>query len=293
LVVDDDLLRIGLAGQYVYYYLINGTIKRVPIGGGPPEVVAYDSPEELTGDATHLYFYTSNFGGQTPTIRRVPVAGGKVEDVAAAPAAPTAFTIDDRHVYFLTEGGFKGFEDVIGPAVYRVPLAGGPVTTIGIANKPDWIGLDASYVYWADKGVVWKTAKATAGTTPLGDGGVEAGGAMKVIDTQTFAKGRRYALDDEWIYWAALRHLQRGSKAGGGIVEELVEEPELNFDWPIADGADVFVTTVGFSPVNKLVRYHKADRTTKLVATWDGGQLVADATHLYMGSRGILKLPKP
>jgi hypothetical protein len=55
----------------------------------------------------------------------------------------------------------------------------------------------------------------------------------------------------------------------------------------------VFVTTVGFAPVNKLVRYHKADRTTKLVATWSGGQLVADATHLYMGWGGILKLPKP
>jgi hypothetical protein len=50
---------------------------------------------------------------------------------------------------------------------------------------------------------------------------------------------------------------------------------------------------VSFGPVNRLIRFHKADRTTQVLATWDGGPIVIDDTHVYLrASDGILKVAK-
>ena len=295
LLVDDNVGRIARAGQYLYYSIIvGGAIKRIPVAGGAPESVAPLRPNAMTGDATHLYFYTGALGGEVPMIRRVPVAGGPVQDLTSTPAAPTALAIDGSHVYFVREGGFNGFMDVYGPAVHRLPLAGGPITDIAIASKPDWVGVDGTDVYWADKGVVWKTAKATAGMTPLGDGGASAGGAVKVIDTRSFATGVPYAVDAEHVYWPAGGALSRAPKAGGGMAEEVATEvDDLPFGYPTADATDVYLSTVSFGPVNRLIRFHKADRTTKVLATWDGGPIDIDDTHVYLrASGGILKIAK-
>src|SRR6185295_17978480 len=59
LLVDDNVGRIARAGQYVYYSIIvGGALRRIPVAGGASESVAPLRPNAMTGDATHLYFYT-------------------------------------------------------------------------------------------------------------------------------------------------------------------------------------------------------------------------------------------
>ena len=294
LFADANMLGFARAGQYLYYTVLSGGLKRAPIAGGPPENVSFDHPDGLVGDATHVYFYTGAYGGGPPKFYRIPVAGGPTQELATSPGAPKDFAIDGTHLYFVHEGRWNGFMNLPSPAVHRVPLAGGPVADVGVATRADWIGIDGSDVYWADVGVLWKTAKATAGTVPLGDAGAGAGGAVQVIDTRSFSTAVPYGIDEQFIYWPVGGRLARAPKAGGGMAEEVATEVDdypLGEPWP--DATDVYVPTAAYIPVNKLLRFHKADRTITVVATWEGNRAAADATHVYLrGTNGILAVAK-
>jgi hypothetical protein len=157
--------------------------------------------------------------------------------------------------------------------------------------------VDATHVYWLDQGIIWRTPKAGAGTTPLGDGGATAGGASMIIDTQ--ATTNEFVVDADSVYWTNHTYggLYRAPKSGGGSIQTV--STGLNSYALVADDRDVyFVDYFG-----GVVRYHKADGTTTTIAAVGArhaGQIAADTSHVYVvafgaagqGGSGIVRIAK-
>jgi hypothetical protein len=174
----------SIAANATHVYFANGEdIKRVPVGGGTPEIV-YSTPQvaRIVLDATNVYFaeginntlQTVAFDGPSPktprtlasqkdpmrfaiwsgaayfasqrdkTIKSVAVTGGATPVLLAeTDDEPLSIAADGSGIYY---GSNKGLS--------RLPLAGGKPSPV---NAPDTqshmvldIALDASHVYWID-----------------------------------------------------------------------------------------------------------------------------------------------
>lgn len=106
---------------YVYWGMDDGRVRRAPVGGGGFNDLASGQGYvyNLALSGPDLYFLTDIF--EAGSLRRVPAGGGAPVEVSTAFQLSSAggLTFDATYVYFARD-----------TAVYRMPLAGGAVTTL-------------------------------------------------------------------------------------------------------------------------------------------------------------------
>ncbi|MFO0758437.1 MAG: hypothetical protein U0359_18235 [Byssovorax sp.] len=170
MLVDDahGIQAMGVDGTHLYWSVFTdeadnppapgpGGLRRVPIGGGAPEVVTTSndcSTFALDGDDVY-WSYTGPglMSGETGKIMRVAKSGGASVEVAPAPGAAGSLAVDAGYVYFTSS---------VAHNVRKVPKQGGEVTVLATSNgNPYAIAVDDEAVYWVDpgNGTVNKVAK--------------------------------------------------------------------------------------------------------------------------------------
>lgn len=136
-------------GQYVYYMTggfvraPDNAIRRVPVTGGPSEVLArgdFIPSGGIACDGTHVYWTNAN----QPNVMRVPKTGGPPQVVLRElPQAPRELVVDGSHLYVATfRRDTPGF-------IVRAPKAGGPTQTL-ISGRDAIHGLtlDEGWLYF-------------------------------------------------------------------------------------------------------------------------------------------------
>jgi hypothetical protein len=116
-------------GEYVYYMTggfqrAENAIRRVPVLGGPSEVLAqggFVPTGGIAADEEYVYWTSST----QPSVLRVPKAGGPPQIVLQKlPQAPRELALDGTHVYIATfRKDTPGF-------IVRVPKSGGATQTL-------------------------------------------------------------------------------------------------------------------------------------------------------------------
>jgi hypothetical protein len=141
----DPVVSIRVASGNVYWVdegfppNMNGSVKKVPVGGGTPTDVAAGLlwPEYLAIDSTSAYVTA---GGSPAAILKVPLAGGTPVSLCEQ-AGAKGIEVDSTNIYW---GDWTG-DGIIG----KLPVGGGTITTlaIGLVNG---FALGGSDVYWSD-----------------------------------------------------------------------------------------------------------------------------------------------
>jgi hypothetical protein len=113
----------------------SGAVKRVPIGGGAPALVATTSgaPQTVFLSGANVYWAASS------EIGRAPIAGGGTQVLATTAAAYVDAVADDQNVYFTRTDGVVG----------SVPIGGGATSTLLSGEiAPRSIVADATRLYF-------------------------------------------------------------------------------------------------------------------------------------------------
>lgn len=85
----------------------DGTVMKVPVGGGPPTTLAsgQNAPLALAVYAANVYWTNTGTGdANSSAIMRVPIGGGTPTAVASA-ESPVAIAVDGTSVYWAEIGG--------------------------------------------------------------------------------------------------------------------------------------------------------------------------------------------
>jgi hypothetical protein len=103
---------IAVDGTNVYFGLRdtlgNGTVMKVPLGGGTPTTLAAlglsDGVSGIAVDATSVY-WTAGSGVSTGTVMKVPIGGGTPTTLASGQNNIWGIAVDATSVYWVTRGG--------------------------------------------------------------------------------------------------------------------------------------------------------------------------------------------
>jgi eukaryotic-like serine/threonine-protein kinase len=141
----------GMATDGVYVYWVNygdGTVYRVPIGGGEPKRLAEGQLGPRSIAVGPLGIYWTNREGGTVIFRS---NAGETTELANGQDQPGDIAIDAERVYWADRGGRR---------VMAVSLQGGKKPTlVGTAPEPPiGVAVDAKRVYWIEyqgDGVMW------------------------------------------------------------------------------------------------------------------------------------------
>ena len=185
-VADNACLTIDATNVYWASGLANGSVWKVPIGGGCPSLVIgqQNLPHGMASDGTNLYFANQGTAQLLGSVNKIPIGGGNVTPIATNQAGPSDVVLDANNVYWTNNGDgsvWKSdkntpnpiklanaagaghavhlrvdatnvyYTDGTGGAVYRVPInaSSAPVamTTTGIPN-PRYIAIDSQNAYF-------------------------------------------------------------------------------------------------------------------------------------------------
>ena len=120
----------------------SGNIMRLPLGGGPPSVLATvpGGPEALTIDADNVYVATLD------SVFKVAKSSGTVERIASGQAGNESIAVDATGVYWL--------DNNLG-AIWKTALDGGLATAVASGlprgqSGPYYLAVDRSGVYWTN-----------------------------------------------------------------------------------------------------------------------------------------------
>ncbi len=184
-------------GFYAYWARVDGAgpfIERVPLAGGPRELVAalaFGANVLFAIDATDIY-WTESFGlGETNTIKRCPLAGCGL-------ASPITVTQDTTYAI---EGGIvlNGDEVYVGlhrentfaPAIARVAKTGGTLVDIIQDASARGLATDGTDLFWWDSD---NFSISQIETAPVGGGT-----PMPLADSLVSLRG--LALSPTHVYW--------------------------------------------------------------------------------------------
>jgi hypothetical protein len=146
------VLPTGLAADAtnVYWFdLMAKTIYMVPSGGGTAVAsVSTTSAPFLTAAGGYLFW------GDTGIYQAQ--IGGTSNHIATTTSVVTGLAVDGTSVYWTD-----------GDAVAKVPIGGGTVTTLAMAQKPKLAATDAAYVYYVENGTLKKVPTVGGAVVPL------------------------------------------------------------------------------------------------------------------------------
>lgn len=165
------------------YFANNNNVQRVPLAGGPAQVIAmgFDASYELTLDAMRVYWSSAD------TVESVAKDGTGRLTLAIGQGYASGLASDGVHLFWLDHNAC---------AIRRVPVGGGPEQTLWQNDPKDLgvcvggtteIALDDKYVYWGGNSVQ-RLAK-TGGAREL----IADGDAVRVV--------RDIEVDDTHVYW--------------------------------------------------------------------------------------------
>jgi hypothetical protein len=134
-------------GLNVYWLEPSGIVK-TPIVGVAAAAMPVAPAQQVRGmvsDGAFLYWTEMNRGRKGEGIvQRQPVRGGPVEILASNQNRPWGIAVDEKSVYWATNGEHDG-------QIMKRDKAGGPVRVIASGQRaPIHVALDATNVYWAN-----------------------------------------------------------------------------------------------------------------------------------------------
>lgn len=104
----------------------------------------------ITVDETHVYWANAGEG----SIMKAPLGGGTPSAVVSGLERPVAVVVDDENIYWTQDTDAEG-----GGPVMMMPLDGGSPTRVGQRSNGGGaagIAIDATHIYWAERGNVLK-----------------------------------------------------------------------------------------------------------------------------------------
>lgn len=139
---------IAVDANFVYWSNFgDGTIRKVPIGGGAVTQVATAGQMGTRGiavDSANLYYAHSTLG----SISQVPLAGGPTLTLASSQASPWAVTVNGGEVFWSSSRAMAN-----GGAVSKTAIGGGSIIPRAInQNFPLCVAADATTLYWINAG---------------------------------------------------------------------------------------------------------------------------------------------
>jgi len=210
--------------------------------------------------------------------------GYTLKRLATGIGSPSAFAVDSDHAYFLIS--------YPQPSITRVPLDGGPATSIASSPAPSGLAVASTGVYWTDDdgdgGTILSIAKSGGTVTTLASG-LPSPGPIVVQGSA--------------VYWASAPSGGAVCDAGcapslltvattGGAVSTLYSGPSSSFtDAIVAHGSSVYLSTSDGRIVDvpddggaaKLLRYE---------LTSNQGIAADDADVYWVNSAGnVMKMP--
>jgi len=185
----DDLVTDG---AYLYWY--SNAVWRLPVTGGPAEMVGLGNLQSLQAshvqmDAQYVYWMANE-----NTVQRMAKSGGPVETVAGPfQGLLTDFAVDGVNVYLAEWDG---------RAIDSVPAGGGAVTALtGVfADQTRRIATDGISVYWIDQ----------LNVSRIGVHG-ENGATLAGVTTSSPFESGHVAVDATGVYWT--------EPPGGAVME--------------------------------------------------------------------------
>lgn len=192
-VSDQTFLRAMAAGGGFVTFGLGEGVARVPVGGGPVELLASKETEalDLVVDGTDV-FWLDGYTGVGRLMRWTPGEGAQV--LVGGLGKPVTLRADATHVYFVL-GAWKGSS----ASIRRVPRGGGDVEVLeSSSNGVTALGLDAERLYWLEQ--------VDEGTDHHGvlHARDKAGGSDVTLGEIPHATVVRLAIDDESAYVSAI-----------------------------------------------------------------------------------------
>ncbi len=136
---------LTLGGGWLYFTdWAAGTVSRLAVTGGTPEIIATteaSGPWGLAADDTYLYFadHHAGYGG----IMRVPLAGGTPESMVSGQDGAHGVVIDNGVIYWTND---------LGGTVMKLAPGGLPVTLATAEDEPKFLVVTPNAVYWTSRG---------------------------------------------------------------------------------------------------------------------------------------------
>jgi hypothetical protein len=147
---------VAVDATHVYFTtcLSTGAVMRANKDGSNVVVVAPNQPFPLAifVDDTNVYWTNYTASG---SVMRVAKSGGTPAPLATGQNLPNVVAADETNVYW-SNGGPPGM--LVG-SVNRAPRDGGKQLVLAVLTAPADLAIDASHVYWASAGVLFRVPK--------------------------------------------------------------------------------------------------------------------------------------
>ncbi len=118
--------------------------------GGYPSVTIIEQsmarPRAIAVDSSGIYVVTGDgFGGASSAVQRIAFDGGALTVLGSADAGSDQLAIDSTSAYWVTAGGTSGDGNLL-----RVPLQGGPTTSLAATTNGYAVAVYGSNVFFTD-----------------------------------------------------------------------------------------------------------------------------------------------
>jgi hypothetical protein len=276
ILAEDEAFPWGIAVDATWVYWTTrpdrpgfGDVRRVLKAGGDVEVLASDElqPNRLVLAGGYLYWSATGVGGVADgALRRLDLAPlGQPETVLDGLATPIGVATDGTDVFVTNR---TPIDD--GMRVERVPIDGGPTSSIKVTWQPTMLTVSEGVLYGTDIDLSPHWWSATLGPTPVvtaypaaakGDAGVAVADGRVVISSYVGNRVDAYVATsadplllsdllqpadvrfvDGWFYFAhfAGATIQRVRGSGGQL--RCVVEDQRDVNGLASDGASLFFT---------------------------------------------------
>jgi len=208
---------IALDASNVYWTQLdntgtNGSVWKVPVGGGAPVALVSAgllSPHGIAVDGTNVYWTNEGSAVGTGTIMSIPIVGGAAATIASGLGVPLGIAVAGSRVSWTDRDvPSTGFGPVLSMAA-----GGGAVTTLASGQKqPDDIAANSTTVFWST------FTGNTVMSAPAGGGAVT---SLYVGTQATLVELTGIAIDDTHLYFGDTTGALMRIPLSGGAVQTL------------------------------------------------------------------------